>query len=178
MPVHQPAFDPSQDFVATKFFRFDGVIYSRGDPFLIAGLPERKAKQLYESRHIGYADATDRPRFRYGRNREPKATTPRPAARSIGDLIAGFFDAVARHPRPEGFNQLNADAAAPTGQPEPVVDAEAEAAARDELIKRLQKRFNREALLKEAEGLELPEEATKAQIAEALVNAGRGNGPA
>jgi len=61
MPVHLPNFDPSRGpFKAKKgFFRFNGIIYKRGDPFPAEGatMPsELKLKQLYETHFIRYAD--------------------------------------------------------------------------------------------------------------------------
>lgn len=56
MPIYLKPFDPARDFKALKFFRYEGQIISRNDPFPLDGIPERKAKQLYETRFIGYAD--------------------------------------------------------------------------------------------------------------------------
>jgi hypothetical protein len=49
-------FDPQRQFKALKFFRYEGRIISRNDPFPLEGVPERKAAQLYQTRHIGYAE--------------------------------------------------------------------------------------------------------------------------
>jgi hypothetical protein len=56
MAVYLKPFDASRDFKALRFFRYEGQIISRGDPFSLVGVPERKARTLYETRHIGYAD--------------------------------------------------------------------------------------------------------------------------
>lgn len=87
MPVHQPPFDPSRDFKALRFFRFNGNIILRDDPFSIDEIDPRKARQLYENRFIGYADVD------YVRK-----TTPTPPAKSRkqaphGDLAGDDLDA-------------------------------------------------------------------------------------
>lgn len=56
MAVNLKPFDPAREFKALRFFRYDGKIIERGDPFDIASVPDRKARTLYETRFIGYAD--------------------------------------------------------------------------------------------------------------------------
>lgn len=55
MPV-LPKFDPSRSFVASRVFRYDGQIYERHAPFPLEGVdvPERKLRQLFENRFVGY----------------------------------------------------------------------------------------------------------------------------
>lgn len=188
MSVYLKPFDPSREFKALRFFRYDGRLISRHDRFDITAVEPRKARQLYETRFIGYAD-----------EQHVRQYPPRPPAPSqtqapndgggAGDrqglhlLLAGFVGAVggvagaiAAKKIDEGAS--GADDSSPN-EPELAPELQGTAAQPDEAapideaqVKRLSK-LTLDQLRERAAGLELPEGASRRVIAEALVRAGR-----
>lgn len=70
MAIVLAPFDATRDFVCQTFFRADGWIWQRGEPFDKSRVTTRVLRQLYEYRRIGYAEDAKR--------RKPAAQPPAP----------------------------------------------------------------------------------------------------
>lgn len=191
MPITLAAFDPSRDFVAKCNFRAGGSIWLRKQPFDKTAVNDRVLRQLYEGRKIGYPDATD----------AGPAPLPTPL---VDDTPAQQHETVVEQQNTDGASGAP-DSTAPdaptetaTGEAEennaPTVDEKAAVAPdgetataaaaspedREAVIKRLVNRHTHDQLFDKASGLKgVTKDQTKAEIAGALVDAGRvGDGPA
>lgn len=191
MAIALKPFDPSRDFVAQTNFRADGVIWLRKEPFDKSRVNDRVLRQLYEARKIGYDES--------GKAQPVVSGHPPldPVAQHETALVAeGAIE-------PETTEDAADGGAAPAeGEAAAAPDGEAGTAAadpldhdrngekggslpdntgdRDTLIKRLAKRHNHDQLFAKASGIKgVTKDMTKAEIAAALVDAGRaGDEPA
>lgn len=179
MAIWQPPFDASRDFEARTFFRAGGVIWERGKAFDKAAVNERVLRQLYESRKIDYATEATKVRAPVPAGDGNQLTPAVAAAAATSTQIENEALADAAGAAPAGelvardaaaLQQLDHDGDGEPGGSKPVDPADDELKAR-----RLVSGHNHDELFKMASGIAgVTKEQTKAQIAAALVKAGRG----
>lgn len=148
MPTYLPKFDASRQFSASTFFRYEGQLYTKGEAFPAPGVevPLRKLELLYKGRKIYYM----------GEETARQIPYQGPAARAIAQRAAGA----------DGVEL-------PTIKPEPT-ELEQENDAKAALAKKLENAHTHDELFKKAIGIKGVRKAmTKAEIAKAIVDAGR-----
>lgn len=171
MPIALEPFNPSRNFVAKIDFRAGGVVHPKGHPFRKHFVNERVLRQLYEARKIGYGDAS--PLTEKERKR---------ASKRMNGLLASFAASVLAHARWD-HRDKTAEAAAAGGTapakaeaaaaPEGAATAAATSADRDAKIEKLVIENSHGKLLELANGLGMTKRNSKAEIATAIVDAGR-----
>jgi hypothetical protein len=177
MPIALEPFDLSRDFVAQTNFRAGGVIWMRKKPFDKSYVNDRVLRQLYEARKIAYAPpvALEDTKGASGKARKAPGAEESTSAQS-GPASAP--NETAKDAEEDTAEPSEAEAAAaPVGG---AATAAAETVDRETLIKRLVKAHNHDTLFAKASGLAgVTKTQTKAEIAAALVDAGRvGDGSA
>lgn len=193
MPIALKPFDSSRDFVAQTNFRAAGLIWLRKQPFDKHCVNDRVLRQLYEARKIAYAvegepvadepldpvdDLSPEEAHETEIAAEEAAEAP-PAAEDGAEAGEGAPDAPEPPESPEtpasSLPQLDHDGDGEAGGSKPDDTGDAET-----LAKRLVNRHTHDELFAKASGLKgVTKAMTKAEIAKALVEAGRvGDEPA
>lgn len=146
MPTLEP-FDSTRPLkCATRFIRLRGTLYQKGDAIPFDEADRRVIERLYDQRKITYGDGV-----------EPDRRSPSEKARTANVELR---------------QQRRGEKVGAAAEPGTDVDDDAEAAAAEKLAKA----HTKDALFKKASGLAgVTKDQTKAEIALALVRAGRGD---
>lgn len=148
MTLSLPPFDPSRPMSAMRNFLYSGDRYLRGDPFPAPGVevPERKLKQLYETRFITFTGEETRRQIDF-RGPQGKAVAERSTSAEGVEL--------------------------PTTKPE-ASPQEKLAAEQEEAAEKLERKHSHAELLRMASGLAgARKSAKKIELARLLVRSGR-----